>query len=73
MDRWAPHGLAANFIATFEAGLGLVGLSVGTGLVFGRVSRPSARIGFSERMLVAPYQSGSSLQFRIVNKRPQPR
>ena len=34
-----------------------------------RVSRPSARIGFSEQMVVAPYQDGMSLQFRVVNRR----
>ena len=34
-----------------------------------RVSRPSARIGFSENLLVAPYQEGVSLQFRLVNRR----
>lgn len=65
----APNGLLSNFLATLEAGLGLVGLSVATGLVFGRVSRPSARIAFSENIVVAPYQDGKSLQFRIVNKR----
>jgi inward rectifier potassium channel len=42
---------------------------VATGLLFGRVSRPSARIGFSESMVVAPYQEGASLQFRVVNRR----
>jgi inward rectifier potassium channel len=40
-----------------------------TGLVYGRFSRPSARVGFSDRMLVAPYGDGLSLQFRIVNRR----
>jgi inward rectifier potassium channel len=42
---------------------------VATGLLFGRVSRPSAKIGYSERMLIAPYQNGTSLQFRVVNRR----
>jgi inward rectifier potassium channel len=37
--------------------------------LFGRVSRPSARIGFSGNMLITPYQDGSSLQFRVVNRR----
>jgi len=65
----APTGTAANMVATFEALLGWLGFALAAGLLFGRVSRPSARIGFSRRMLVAPYQSGSSLQFRIVNQR----
>ena len=66
----SPKGIAANFVAAFEAMVGLMGFALATGLLYGRVSRPSARIGFSENMLIAPYQDGTSLQFRIVNKRP---
>jgi inward rectifier potassium channel len=66
----APNGVAANAFAAIEALTGLMGFAVATGLLFGRVSRPSSRLGFSERMLVAPYKSGTSLQFRIVNRRP---
>ncbi len=64
-----PSGPAANSIAVIEALLGLLSFAIATGLVFGRFSRPSARIGFSETMLVAPYRDGASLQFRIVNRR----
>jgi inward rectifier potassium channel len=65
----APRGIAANVLAAFESMLGLMGFALATGLLFGRVSRPSARIGFSDNMLVAPYQDVTSLQFRIVNQR----
>lgn len=65
----SPRGMAANLIASFESLTGVLGFAVATGLLFGRVSRPSARIGFSEAMLVTPYQDGDSLQFRIVNRR----
>jgi inward rectifier potassium channel len=64
-----PHGIAANLIATFESLVGLLAFAIATGLVFGRFSRPSARIAFSQSMLVSPYQNGASLQFRIVNRR----
>jgi inward rectifier potassium channel len=64
-----PSGPAANTIAVVEALLGLLSFAIATGLVFGRFSRPSARIGFSKTMLVAPYMGGRSLQFRIVNRR----
>jgi inward rectifier potassium channel len=47
----------------------VLGFAVATGLLFGRVSRPSARIGFSENMLIAPYSDVTSLQFRVVNRR----
>lgn len=66
----APKSVAANVVTSIEAITGLMAVALGTGLLFGRFSRPSARIGFSERMLLAPYQDGSSLQFRLVNLRP---
>ncbi|HTA46510.1 MAG TPA: ion channel [Bryobacteraceae bacterium] len=65
----APHSAQANSIAAFEAFAGVMGFAVATGLLFGRVSRPSARIGFSEKALIAPYQDGWSFQFRVVNRR----
>lgn len=65
----APHSGWANSIAALEALTGLMGFAVATGLLFGRVSKPSARIGFSEKALIAPYQEGWSFQFRIVNRR----
>jgi inward rectifier potassium channel len=65
----SPSTTASNLVAVFEGLLGVLGFAVATGLLFGRVSRPSARIGFSENMLVAPYQEGYSLQCRIVNRR----
>jgi inward rectifier potassium channel len=64
-----PQGIAENSVATFEALFGVMGFAVATAVLVGRVSRPSARIGFSEKMIVAPYQEGTSLQFRIVNRR----
>jgi inward rectifier potassium channel len=65
----APRSMAANSVAAVEAMLGLMGFALATGLLFGRVARPSARIGFSSNAVVAPYQDGTSLQFRIVNQR----
>ena len=65
----APQGLGANILSTFESLTGVLGFAVATGLLFGRVSRPSARIGFSPNMLIAPYQDGTALEFRAVNRR----
>jgi inward rectifier potassium channel len=56
-------------IAAFEGLVGVLGFAVATGLLFGRISRPSARLGFSENALIAPYQDGVSMQFRVVNRR----
>ncbi len=65
----APKGLGANIVASLESLVGVLAFAVATGLLFGRVSRPSAKIGFSENVLIAPYQEGTSLQFRVVNRR----
>lgn len=65
----APVGLGANILASFEGLIGVLGFAVATGLLYGRVSRPSARMGFSANALIAPYQDGTSLQFRVVNRR----
>jgi inward rectifier potassium channel len=65
----APRGIGANIVAAFEALTGILGLAVATGLLFGRISKPSARIGFSASMLVAPYQDGTALEFRVANRR----
>jgi inward rectifier potassium channel len=61
--------MAANVVAAVEAALGLMGFALATGLLFARFSRPNARLVFSDRMVVAPYRDGHSLQFRIANRR----
>ena len=64
-----PVGISANALAALEALAGLLTFAIATGLLFGRFSRPSARIGFSNGMVIAPYQGGTSLQYRVVNRR----
>jgi inward rectifier potassium channel len=65
----APRGIGANSVAAFEALTGVLGLAVATGLLFGRISKPSARIGFSANILIAPYQDATALEFRVANRR----
>ena len=66
----SPNTVSANIVSSLEALLGLLATALGTGLLFGRFSRPSAKIAFSEHMLVAPFEEVTSLQFRIANLRP---
>jgi inward rectifier potassium channel len=66
----APNAVSSNILAVIEALIGLLGFALATGILFGRFSRPSARIGFSDQALVAPYEGRTSLQFRILNRRP---
>ena len=67
--RISPEGVLTSLVASLQALLGLMALAIGTGLLFGRFSRPAARLAFSQQMVVAPYQSGTSLQFRVANRR----
>jgi inward rectifier potassium channel len=64
-----PLGWTANLVASAEAAVGLMGFAVATGLLFARFSRPNAQLVFSNRMVVAPYRDGHSLQFRMANRR----
>lgn len=64
-----PVGVAANLVASLEAFMGWAGFALVTGLLYGRFSKPSAKLLFSNKALIAPYQNGQSLQFRLVNVR----
>lgn len=63
----APAGVAANVVASGEALLGLGGFAVVAALFFARLARPQARIGFSERAVMAPYEGADAFEFRLVN------
>jgi inward rectifier potassium channel len=65
----APEGALTSAVAAIQALMGLMAFALATGLLFGRFSRPVARIAFSKQMVVAPYRGGTSLQFRIANRR----
>lgn len=64
-----PNGLAANLLVTTEALVGLMYQALATGLLFARFARPTASILFSRTAVVAPYNDGQALMFRIANRR----
>lgn len=67
----SPMGGAANFIASFEALIGLLSFALFSGLFYGRFSRPNAAIAFSNFAVITPLDSDGirHLHFRIANKR----
>jgi inward rectifier potassium channel len=66
----SPKGITTNSIAAFESMMGLLAFALATGLLYGRFSRPSAKIMYSDNILVAPYLNNQrGLMFRLVNKR----
>jgi inward rectifier potassium channel len=65
----APNGMAANSVVTVEALVGLMYQALATGLLFARFTRPTAALLFSGQAVIAPYNGGRALMFRIVNRR----
>jgi inward rectifier potassium channel len=65
----APASTTANIIATIEMFFGLLMVAIVAGLVFARFSRPQAKLIFSQTAVVAPYQEGRALMFRLANTR----
>ena len=65
----SPASFVANALVTVEALIGLLGIALVTGILFARFSRPTARVLFSSRAVIAPYQGGTAFMFRIANSR----
>ena len=64
-----PVTLAANIVVTIEALAGLAGFAIITGLLFARISRPTANVLFSSHAVIAPYQGITAFEFRVANAR----
>lgn len=65
--RVAPLGVLANSIAAIESMLGLLSFALATGMLYGRFSKPSAKIKYSSHAVVAPYHDINAFMFRVVN------
>lgn len=65
----SPDSFLTNLIAAVEATLGWLIFALTTGLLYGRFSRPVARIRFSRRAVFAPYLDVNGWMFRIINER----
>ena len=67
--RIAPVGMWASSVAAVESLIGLMLFALATGLLYGRFSRPIARIIYSDKAVIAPYLDITGFMFRIVNER----
>lgn len=65
----SPHGFYPNIIASIESMIGLLGFALATGLLYGRFSRPVAKIIYSHNALIAPFHNGRGFMFRLANAR----
>jgi inward rectifier potassium channel len=60
-------GATAHWLVIFESLCGPLSVIVVAGLLIARLIRPRVAIRFSESAVVAPYDDGRGLMFRIVN------
>lgn len=67
--RLVPATSVANMLVAVEALVGLLGFAILSALLFARFTRPTAKISFSSHALIAPYEGGWALMFRLVNLR----
>ena len=65
----APASLYCNLLVTVEIFVGLFQLAIATGLMFARVSRPTARIMFSDVAVITEFDGCPTLMFRAANRR----
>ena len=65
-----PATNATGFLSSLEALVGVLTFALATGLLYGRFSRPTARIHFSRSAIISRRADGTPcLQFRIANQR----
>jgi inward rectifier potassium channel len=65
----SPRTLYANLLVTVESFAGILLISLFTGIIFARFSRPMARVLFSKVAVVAPFDGVPTLMFRTANQR----
>ena len=64
-----PQTPYAHVVTTIEIISGMFWLAVMTGLIFVRFSRPTARIVFSDSVVIAPFNGQPTLMLRVANLR----
>ena len=64
-----PQTHYGHFIATIELFTGIFSMSLMTGLIFARFSRPSARLLFANHPVISTYESVPTLMVRLANER----
>ncbi len=67
--KMLPKTLFANILVSLEALIGLLGVTMATGLMFAKFSKPTARILFSKVAVVTFYNGVPCLMFRMGNER----
>src|SRR5216683_7378929 len=64
-----PQTHYGHFIATVELFTGIFSMSLMTGLIFARFSRPSARLLFADNPVISDHEGEQTLMNRLANER----
>src|SRR5258708_38280560 len=64
-----PQTHYGHFIATVELFTGIFSMSLMTGLIFARFSRPSARLLFADNPVISDHEGQRTLMIRLANER----
>ena len=64
-----PQSLGAHLLVTAESIVGILVAAISTGIVFAKVSIPTARIAFSRKAVITTLDGVPSLIFRVGNLR----
>ncbi len=64
-----PQTHYGHFIATIELFTGIFSMSLMTGLIFARFSRPSARLLFADNPVISNHDDQPTLMIRLANER----
>jgi inward rectifier potassium channel len=64
-----PATVYGHIVVTIEIFFGMIWIAVITGLIFVRFARPTARILFSDCLVLAPFDGRRSLMYRVANLR----
>ncbi len=62
-----PGSTAIGLVSAVESFVGLLGFAMATGLLYGKFSKPRARLIFSDNALVAPYNDTLGIMVRLAN------
>jgi len=64
-----PQTHYGHFVATVELFTGIFSMSLMTGLIFARFSRPSARLLFANNPVISSLEGAPTLMVRLANER----
>jgi inward rectifier potassium channel len=66
-----PNTLYGHIVTSLEIMLGMFWMAVMTGVIFVRFSRPTARLVFSDSMVISSFDGRPTLMLRVANSRRQ--